>query len=444
MDALSLNRPGDIPATGVGADERVSGPDLAELHWESARAPMNITAILRTQQEIDPDRLRRALVQRVGAVPRLEQRIQRRRHRRGPPVWTRDPDFTIERHLSHVTCPPPGDEDALLALAAREAGSLLPRDRPLWRAVQVCGLRSGGSAVVLVLHHAVADGVGSLHVLARLADAPPDPAVPELPHVDAPQAPAEEPERPGRVPRSVSGRGDRRRAGRALNQPVGARRRLAVTTTALAPLVAAAHELSATVNDLLLVAAADALAAMLGGEGQDLSSLVVSVPVALRSASSAGELGNRVGVMPVRVSCHGSLSGRVAEVAATTRRRRRAARRNDRFGPSRLLTGPAFGLLTRLGLFQWFIGHQRLVNTFVTNLHGPQEPLTLLGSPVVAVTPFSPIAGNVTVAFTAFSYAGTLSVAVVADAGRWPDATPIAVAVGRALDALAHPTNQVA
>jgi hypothetical protein len=96
------------------------------------------------------------------------------------------------------------------------------------------------------------------------------------------------------------------------------------------------------------------------------------------------------------------------------------------------------GVLARLGLFQWFIRRQHLVNTFLTNVRGPTQELSLLGVPVVAVTPASPIAGNVTVAFTAFSYAGTLSVTVVADADRWPDAAPLAAAFNEALDALLH------
>jgi len=206
----------------------------------------------------------------------------------------------------------------------------------------------------------------------------------------------------------------------------------------LAPLLEAAHRNAATVNDVLLVAVGDALATVLAAEGQQPRSLGVSVPVSQRSAPTTGELGNRVGVMPVRVPCDGPFSVRLSAVAKSTRRRRPAAHRANRLSLSRVMTGPVFGLLTKLGLFQWFIAHQHLVDTFVTNLHGPAQPLSILGVPIVAITPVSPIAGNVTVAFTALSYAGTLSITVVADADRWPDATPIATALGPAFAELNH------
>jgi diacylglycerol O-acyltransferase / wax synthase len=48
----------------------------------------------------------------------------------------------------------------------------LPRTAPLWSAVLVTGLADGAVALVLVLHHALADGVGGLAVLANLVDAP--------------------------------------------------------------------------------------------------------------------------------------------------------------------------------------------------------------------------------------------------------------------------------
>ena len=423
--------------------ERLDPRDVAELDWESPLAPMNIAAILQTGTEIDHDGLRRALAERVGAVPRLRQLVQRSPGRRRRSVWTPDPRFAIEDHVSTASCPPPGDENALLALAAAEASALLPRNRPLWRAVHVTGLRNGGGALILVLHHAVADGLGSLAVLGQLVDAPTRRPPTESGTGDEPSHPGSSaPQDPDDVSvRELLPSRHRRRPVRALNTPIGAHRRLAVTTVPLGPLITAAHRASATVNDLVLVSVGDALRAVLEAEGQDLGSVVVSVPVSQRPATATGELGNRVGVMPVRVPCTGPLARRLVDVAATTRRRRPAAHRGDRLGVSLVTTGPVFSLLSRLGLFQWFIAHQRLVNTFVTNLHGPAQQLTLLGAPIIAMTPFSPIAGNVTVAFTAFSYAGTLSVTVVADADRWPDATPIATALGRALAALTAPAG---
>lgn len=55
----------------------------------------------------------------------------------------------------------------------------------------------------------------------------------------------------------------------------------------------------------------------------------------------------------------------------------------------------------------------------MTNLRGPAQPLQFLGATVTDVLPIVGISGNVTVSFAVFSYAGKLTVTIIAD----PDAT---------------------
>lgn len=433
--ALASFAPRDDVGEGpvVTALERVGPSDFAELEWESPDAPMHIVAVLRLADEIDEADLRTVLGRRVAGVPRLRQRLVMPSGLARRAWWTEDPDFTIERHMTVIACPPPADEKSLLELAAREGNRVLSRDRPLWRVILVTGLRDG-AAVIIVVHHAVADGIGGLAVLTELMDPPSRSG-------EAPRSRSGSPH-PGPIDTQRVGPKDRRwhpsRPQRSsINQPIGPRRHLAVAETSLAPVVLTARRHGATVNDLLLVAAVDALHTALAAEGENVSSLTVSVPVSRRSTTTATNLGNEVGVMPVSVPCEGPMLDRLRHVAATTQRRRAAGHPGQRDVPGRWL-GPAMGVLARLGLFQWFIRRQHLVNTFLTNVRGPTHELSLLGVPVVAVTPASPIAGNVTVAFTAFSYAGALSVTVVADADRWPDAAPLAAAFNEALDALLH------
>jgi diacylglycerol O-acyltransferase len=420
--------------------QRISAVDLAQLEWESPEAPMNIAAILELERDLNPAELQAALAARIRDVPRLRQRLVPPRLHLGRPLWVDNPDFDLARHLFARPCPPPADEDALLELAAVEANRPLLRDRPLWRAIHVTGLSRGRGALVVVVHHAVADGIGGLAVLRQLVDQ---------------SSGAEEPSQPRPLPRkgaarswttslrSISGRirlvpgafGDlvsrsRMRATHcSLNHPIGSGRCLAVARADLVPLVAAAHRQLVTVNDLLLTAAADALRAVLASDGENLASLVVSVPVSRRTATTATRLGNQVGAMPVSVPCEGTLLKRLRTTAEETKRSRPSRDRDA----SMVWLGPVFWVLARVGQFQRFVRSQHLINTFLTNVHGPTEELTLLGTRVTAVTPVSPIAGNVTVAFTAFSYAGVLSVTVVADRDRWPDARPIAAALDRAL-----------
>jgi hypothetical protein len=74
-----------------------------------------------------------------------------------------------------------------------------------------------------------------------------------------------------------------------------------------------------------------------------------------------------------------------------------------------------------MGIYQRFIDHQRLIHTFVSNLKGPETVGTLHGCPITGLIPLSVATGNVTVAFTALSYAGSLVITISADPVSCPD-----------------------
>jgi diacylglycerol O-acyltransferase len=98
---------------------------------------------------------------------------------------------------------------------------------------------------------------------------------------------------------------------------------------------------------------------------------------------------------------------------------------------------PAFRTLARLGLLRWSLNRQRLVSTLVTNLRGPDTRLSFLGAAVSRVIPVPSIMGNVTVAFGVLSYAGTLTLTVVADPEHCTDLPVLVEVLQRELDALA-------
>nr|RZI34419.1 putative diacylglycerol O-acyltransferase [Cryobacterium sp. SO1] len=184
----------------------------------------------------------------------------------------------------------------------------------------------------------------------------------------------------------------------------------------LAEALAVARAERATVNDLLLVAIAGALRRLLEVRGERLDEVVVSVPFSARQQTTAGQLGNQSGVIPLRIPAAGDARSRLGQVAALTRTAKQSAR-----GASTALIGPLFRLLARVGLYQRFIERQRLIHTFTSNLRGPAVPLTIFGAPITAILPLSPCTGNVTIAFAALSYAGTLAITVVADPDACPD-----------------------
>lgn len=441
--ARGLNR------SGTPVIERLSPEDLTTWLTDGGRAPMQIGAVLLLEPSasIDDAAVLEALGPRLLAVPRLRQRLLAPAPLFGRPVWVDDVAFDLDRHLRTVACSTPGRTAELLMLAADLVATRLPRDRPLWSATLVTGLDEDACALVVVLHHVLTDGIGGLAVLAALVDgaapeAPPAPGLHPVPSrgallADALRDRGRRLRAVGGVSRALRGALSAVRATRvepaprtSLNQPTGPRRGAHLTTVALAAAQEAAHRHAATVNDLLLTAVAGALGQVAADRGERLPHVVISVPVAQRSGTSVSDLGNRVGAVPVTVATTGDHRWRLAETAAASR----AARMSTLAGSAVL--GVVFRLLARLRLFQWAIDHQRLVTTFVTNLHGPSEELGVAGRRIRAVVPISVVAGNVTVAFAALSYAGRLSITVIVDPDAGPDGGAVATALQAELDAL--------
>ena len=139
-----------------------------------------------------------------------------------------------------------------------------------------------------------------------------------------------------------------------------------------------------------------------------------------------------MGVIPVTVPATSDPIHRLQGIGGITRS---GVHRQGR-GSSAAVLGRAFRLLGRIGIFGWFINHQRLVNTFLTNMRGPQQPLYFLGSKITDIIAISPIAGNVTVAFAALSYAGRITVTIIADPETCPDLQPLAAVLQQQLDDL--------
>jgi hypothetical protein len=196
----------------------------------------------------------------------------------------------------------------------------------------------------------------------------------------------------------------------SLNRPTSKRRRFATVTVPLADIVTAAHRAGGTVNDVVLAAVTGALITELRARGEHPARLVVSVPVSGRPSATADRLGNNTGVRPITIPTLADDNARLAEIISLTRTSRELARASSA-GP----LGLAFRALSRLGLFQTFIEHQRLVHTFETNMRGPTEPLSFGGHRVSAVVPAAVNPGNIGVAFDALSYAEVLSVTLVTD-----------------------------
>src|SRR4051794_19489922 len=430
--------------------DRITINDLTTLVSDRGPAPMNIAAVLVVEggAHLETRVVLSALEAGTVAVPRLRQRLRSAPRACGRPYWADDPRFDVSRHLTFATAE---DDEALLRCAADQVCHRLPRDRPLWAATWVTGLGADRAALVVVAHHVLADGIGGLTVLGALTD----PAGARPSHPPRVGPPTTEPTpvelaadawrsrvrgvrslpqrarlaRAGiRTLRSAGGAADPRPLRRSgvrrpvlcpsttLNRPSGPCRRLSTVELPLAEVADAGHRLGVTVNDLVLCAVAHAVATTLHARGESPESIVMSVPYSGRSASGEGRLGNETGVVPFRVPLDVDDAARLELVARMSREARARPR-----AATALPLGVAFRALAKVGLLQWFVDHQRLVNTFVTNVRGPSEPWRFCGCVVSRVVPVAVTPGNVAVTFDVLSYAGRLGVTVVADPAVVPN-----------------------
>lgn len=412
--------------------DRASAGDLFNLAVDLGPVPMQVGAclILDAGPDFGLTRARQLIAERVGAVPRLRQRLVLTPPGCGRPLWIDDPAFDLDRHLHVTTCQPPGDDTALLDLAAAVIGRPLPASRPLWSMTLVTGLADGRIGMIACFHHVLADGIGGLAVLGCLTDGMPARTVRAFP-VPAPSlrrvaadawsarlhALARLPHAWRAVKRAAAEIGaPQRSAICSLNAPAGANQRLVTVTAKLDDVRRFAHVHGGTVNDAVLAAIIGAVRTLLARRGESVPELVVSVPVSARTSATAARLGNQVGVMPVRLSTGGGLAQRLERTAMITR-----ARRSTTPGASAQLLSGIGRILARIHLMGWLLNHQHLIHTVVTNLRGPEESLFFNGARVRTIIPISLARGNVTIAFSVLSYTRILTITIVADAERVPD-----------------------
>lgn len=445
--------------------ERASGNDLMHLAYDRADAPAQVGAVLVLCPLGEPPTVgavRAALAERIAAVPRLRRRLQPVPLGSGRPIWVDDPGFDIDGHVERASWPPPYDEAALLELAVATVQRPLPRDRPLWSITLVTGARDGSYALVVRVHHTLADGQSAIGLLGCLADGgsratraagfplpPPERRVlaaealrARLAGVAAVRV---------SVPNLLRAAAELRLTRMvpaprcSLNRPTGPRRRLATARVDLALVRAAARARGASLNDAVLTASLGALRALLLDRGEAVGRLVVAVFVSGRSRVIAGGLGNQVGVVPLSLPAAAASPEALREVAGITGAAlRRAAAPTPRPGmgarrTTASLLEPLFRTAGRLGVTKWYFNRQRRVNVFVTTLRGPAAEISMFGHPVRRIIPIANTSGNVSVVLTALSYAGSLVVSVLSDPDACPDADRLVGYLTRAFTALSPP-----
>jgi WS/DGAT/MGAT family acyltransferase len=377
----------------------------------------------------------------------------------GTPLWVDAPKFDVADHVRTYRLDPPGsDEDVLQAceeLRRRELNS----SKPLWEMWFITGMEDGRVALLVKLHHAVADGIGGLAVLAAFVGIDPDLTPPSQRSWTPAQWPSNSdlfgdnlrqrlaglkrklayPIHPLRGLRSL--RAVWQFVGEvfgvpaprtSLNRPVGLDRRLAIARGSLETYRRIAQVHGAKVNDVLLSAVAGGLRDLLSSRQEPVDGLVLRamVPVSLHRDGVAR--GNVTSGMAIPLSLGEEDPVRRLElITAETATRKTKAR-------------PTLGLIFRSELAQKALlrvfRHQRFENLYVTNVPGPPVPLFFVGAEILEIFPMVPTAGNVTLGIGAISYAGQFNVTAVADRELCPDLDVFLKGFQRSLGELAVST----
>lgn len=200
----------------------------------------------------------------------------------------------------------------------------------------------------------------------------------------------------------------------SLNGRIGMSRALGVLPLDLAEVKAVAHAYGVKVNDVVLDLIASGLRSVLLSRGERTHGVAIHASMAVRLPGESDALGgNHAGTMVVPLVLDEAEGPRLSDIGAATAKAKLAQRGAV---PQGLMV-----LLAMTGLTRLLIRRQTLVNILMTNLAGPPFPLYVAGARLLEVFAITPIAGNVTASFAAFSYNGRLDLSVDADARSWPD-----------------------
>jgi len=445
-------------AAGLLRGEPLSNVDAAWLHMEDPTNLMTITAVMSFADKLEFAEVKSLVEDRLLIYDRFRQRVERPAVPFTKPRWVEHDDFNLRSHLQRVALPDPGGQAELQDMVSILMSTPLDMSKPLWQMQYIENYR-GGSALVIRIHHCIADGIALVRVMLGMTD-------------DAPGTPKSR-RRPTRqrtrhaggfwLPevineafysvRKASGRlvetgietvldperatsmlGEGAKAAGALKRllmlppdpdtvfsgRLGTAKRCAWTEIMPLDRVKAFGKVHGmTVNDVLLGGVAGALRRYIEqrGDSPDGLDLNAVIPVNLRPDDEVGELGNKFGLVFLALPV--GLEDRMARL-------RELKRRMDELKTSSEAV-VAFAVLTALGaaspevegLAVQMFGSK--ATAVMTNVPGPRETIYFAGKPMRSMMFWVPQSARLGLGISILSYAGQVRLGVATDAALVPD-----------------------
>ena len=378
------------------------------------------------------------------------------------PMWMEDCEVDLDYHLRRMRIPSPGGRRELDEVIGEIASTPLDRSRPLWEYYFAEGMADDRFALIGKVHHALADGVASANLLARLMDltgsaqderddyptcAPPSKgrllwaaqrdhfkqmaALPGLMR-DAARGVT-------RVRRNSRERRDHPELAKILNTPptflnhvVSPVRTFATAALSLAEVKETAKQLRVTFNDVVLAMAAGGLRELqLRYDGRADRPILASVPVSTdRSADRI--TGNEISGLTVSLPVH--IDDPLERVRLTSLATTRAKEDHDLMGPD--LQGRMMEYLPPgfAPLFRWQskrAAQNKLMNVAISNVPGPRERGNIAGAPVNEIYSVGILSAGSAFNMTVWSYVDQLDISVLSDDSTFDD-------IHEATDAMIH------
>ena len=441
----------------------LSNVDAAWLKMEDPTNLMMVTGVLTFSRPIDVGYLKALVETRLLQFERFRQRVARPSLPFAPNYWEFDPYFNVDAHLHRVGLPHPHDRPALQQLVSELMSTSLDFSKPLWQLHVVDGYGDGG-AIIVRLHHAMADGMALVGVLLALTEMSPGAPRPEPDGAAA----LDGHEPPGGLRGSWEAL--QLRAAEMAGKGVGIGRRALIEsletylnndrprelvegtfdyTHAASKLVLRAPDpktiykgklgiakravwsrplpmseikamrraTGATVNDLMTAAVTGGLRRYMEARGEDPVDFRAAVPVNLRRPNDMGSLGNKFGLvfldLPVSVV---DMPRRLALV-----RHRMESLKESLEAPVSLdiLATVGFSAQAIQDAVVKLIGAK--ATTVLTNVPGPPIPLYLAGQPIESLMFWVPQSGRLGLGISVLSYANNIYLGIATDVGLIPD-----------------------
>ena len=439
--------------------ERISNVDKAWLRMDRPSNLMQIVGIMLFEGELDFERLRLAVEQRMLAHRRFVQCVVAE----GTGYcWQDDPDFDLGNHLRRVVRRGRLGKAGLQRFVADLVTRPLDPGRPLWEML-VVDTALGGQALVLRIHHSIADGIALVGVVLALADgaaATKDSHEPSVasgnddeddhehdvfwqaiwrPLADAVLGSARLAldlrdqygpllSNPGQIigiGRDIAAE-IAKLALMANDSPTrfkgkpGARKELAWSEPIpLAEIKAVGKVLGCSVNDLLLTAVAGSLRAYLVDRRDDVAGVEIRamVPVNLRGPADLGKLGNRFGLVALElpVGIENPLA-RLYEI-----RERMAKLKRSYQAELTLAILGVVGMLPKIVQQAVLDLLANKATAVMTNVPGPTSALYLAGAKLRQPLFWVPQSGDIGMGVSILSYDGNVQFGLMTDHKLVPD-----------------------